>query len=209
MNETLIKALETLDSSNDNHWTAEGLPKLEALRFAYGSAVSREEVEASAPGYTRTNRQVAPLQDETEQSSSDLLHGHKEEDQSPVQDKQVGEIVLSVGCDVSDIVTALLSELELIPVEELSDEELQNLADNHASFVSADRALIDQLTERAQQRARYLSTVADEIQKRNPPPSMADAMAAFRNRVTEGNTANLAANRPRVMQRTPHPLLKG
>lgn len=209
MNETLIKALETLDSSNDNHWTTEGLPKLEALRFAYGSAVSREEVEAAAPGYTRTNRQATPEQLSPNQSSPETLPDHKEGGPSLVHDKPVGEIALRVECDVSDVVTALLSELELTPVEALSDEDLQNLADNHASFVSADRALIDQLTERAHLRARYLSTVADELQKRNPPPSMADAMAAFRNRVTEGNTANLAANKPRVMQRTPHPLLKG
>lgn len=205
MNETLIKALETLDSSNDNHWTTEGLPKLEALRFAYGSAVSREEVEAAAPGYTRTNRVVTVPAEKFEVKDGDTVGF------TPGEVKE--EFQISNPEDVqtvaSEIVAELVSPLALVPVQELSDEELQELADNHAAIVSADRALIDQLTERAHLRARYLSTVADELQKRNPPPSMADAMAAFRNRVTEGNTANLAANKPRVMQRTPHPLLKG
>lgn len=208
MNETLMKALESLDSSNDNHWTTEGLPKLEALRFAYGSAVTRDEVEATAPGYTRENRVFATAEVSLQTGSEDGVvfePGHVTIDEPAAP----ASTALSVKFDVDNLVHAMLAPLELTPVEELSNEQLQELADNHSAFVSADRQLIDQLTDRAQQRARYLSTVSTEMEKRNPAPSTADAMAAFRARVASSDLSKLAANKPRVMQRTVTPLLKG
>lgn len=206
MNETLMKALESLDSSNDNHWTTEGLPKLEALRFAYGSAVTRDEVEAVAPGYTRSNRVFATPATESQVNGENAITS---EPGQVSTEQPADKLAVAVNVELDDMVAHLLAPLELTPVEQLTDEELQNLADNHSAFVSADRQLIELLTKRAQERARYLSTVAGEVEKRNPPPSMADAMAAFRARVTSGDTSKLAANKPRVAQRTVTPLLKG
>lgn len=55
----IIAALEQLDVSNVNHWTADGLPRLETLKMLAGNpGLTREQVTAVAPGYSRENRVV-------------------------------------------------------------------------------------------------------------------------------------------------------
>lgn len=50
----LLKAVKSLDHTNDEHWTAEGRPRIDAIESAYGKpGVSRAQVEEVAPGYVR------------------------------------------------------------------------------------------------------------------------------------------------------------
>ena len=50
----LLKAVKSLDHSNDEHWTAEGRPRIDAIESAYGKpGVSRAQVEEIAPGFIR------------------------------------------------------------------------------------------------------------------------------------------------------------
>lgn len=52
----LQTALTKLDPTNDNHWTADGQPRLDTVKMlAANPAINREQVEAAAPGYLRTN----------------------------------------------------------------------------------------------------------------------------------------------------------
>jgi hypothetical protein len=53
--QTDIKAaLAKLDSMNDNHWTEDSLPRLEAVRFLAGDqSLTREQVNAASPGFSR------------------------------------------------------------------------------------------------------------------------------------------------------------
>lgn len=54
INERLVSAVTSLDPLNDEHWTSEGLPRMDAIEAVYGSAgVTRKLVEVSVPGYTR------------------------------------------------------------------------------------------------------------------------------------------------------------
>ena len=47
-------ALEGLDTKNDENWTVDGLPRMEAICAAMNDdTVTREEVEAVIPGFTR------------------------------------------------------------------------------------------------------------------------------------------------------------
>jgi hypothetical protein len=58
---TLNAALRQLDPKNDNHWTSDGLPRLETVRLMAGDAhLTREAVTAAAPGFTRGK--AVPLQ---------------------------------------------------------------------------------------------------------------------------------------------------
>lgn len=53
--QTLIEALKKLDVNNDNHWTADGLPRLDTVRMlASDAALTREKLDAAAPGFTRS-----------------------------------------------------------------------------------------------------------------------------------------------------------
>lgn len=50
----LTAAVKSLDPNDDTHWTAKGLPAIEAVSKAYGkSNLTRADIEAAAPGYTR------------------------------------------------------------------------------------------------------------------------------------------------------------
>lgn len=53
--DAIFIALELLDHSNDEHWTDEGKPRMEAVCTAMGDdTVTREEVEALGLDFTRT-----------------------------------------------------------------------------------------------------------------------------------------------------------
>lgn len=54
VNTKLQKAIKKLDPKDDTHWTAAGLPAMSAVEGFYGAAdITRADVEAAAPGYTR------------------------------------------------------------------------------------------------------------------------------------------------------------
>lgn len=55
MTKKMRKALSQLDSSNDDHWTEEGLPRLNIISNFFGNNVSREMVTDAAKGFCRTN----------------------------------------------------------------------------------------------------------------------------------------------------------
>ncbi len=52
---SLADALASLDPANDDHWTADGKPRMEVLENLTGGNLTREDVEAVAPGVTRSN----------------------------------------------------------------------------------------------------------------------------------------------------------
>lgn len=49
----ILAALQLLDPSDDTHWTAAGLPAVDAVKAALGGEVNRGEIEAAAPGFVR------------------------------------------------------------------------------------------------------------------------------------------------------------
>jgi hypothetical protein len=55
----ILKVLAMLDAQNADHWTGEGLPRIDVLSALAGSPLTRDEVTKAAPAYTRTN-QVIP-----------------------------------------------------------------------------------------------------------------------------------------------------
>lgn len=66
----LIKALQQLDANDDNHWTADGSPRIDVLKELIGTpTLSRAEVDIVAPGFNRAaaaNGQYPQFQDTPE-----------------------------------------------------------------------------------------------------------------------------------------------
>lgn len=55
MSNKIKEALQKLDVANENHWTADGLPRLETVKFnAGGVSVTREDLERDFPGFTKS-----------------------------------------------------------------------------------------------------------------------------------------------------------
>lgn len=54
MKEKIIESVAKLDVANDNHWTADGLPRLDTLRILLMTpSLSREDVESAIPNFKR------------------------------------------------------------------------------------------------------------------------------------------------------------
>ena len=54
MTNKIQEALLKLDVKNDNHWTADGLPRLDTVKMlASDQALTRDSVAAAAPGFSR------------------------------------------------------------------------------------------------------------------------------------------------------------
>lgn len=52
----ILEALAKLDVGNDNHWTEEGLPRMDTMKLMVGDqALTREAVTAAAPSFSRTS----------------------------------------------------------------------------------------------------------------------------------------------------------
>lgn len=49
----LDEALKALDPANDDHWTSDGLPRVDVITGLVGQAVTRADITGLAPGLTR------------------------------------------------------------------------------------------------------------------------------------------------------------
>lgn len=53
MSDKLRQALAKLDIGNDDHWTTEGLPRLDVMKDLVGEPVTRADITAAAKGFSR------------------------------------------------------------------------------------------------------------------------------------------------------------
>ncbi len=97
----LGNALETLNPENDDHWTADGAPKLDALETIMGEKVKRADVTKMFPLFTRDvsigNANVAKA--ETKTALEKIA-------EAPTVEVDVGEALH----DAVDVAEALLNE---------------------------------------------------------------------------------------------------
>jgi hypothetical protein len=56
-NEEIHEALLGLEPGNNEHWTADGLPRLDAVENLLGASVTRKQVTNAAPDYNRGRAQ--------------------------------------------------------------------------------------------------------------------------------------------------------
>ena len=60
MSEQICNTLEKLNIENDDHWTSEGLPRLDVMKELGGVAVSRAQVTDAAKTFTRATPSITP-----------------------------------------------------------------------------------------------------------------------------------------------------
>lgn len=112
----ILEALGKLDTANDNHWTADGLPRIETVRMLSGDqSITREQITAEAPDFSR---------------SSAILPGG--EDSKPAA---------KVEEDVSTEVVDYASEIEYARSEVNRLTEIRNEVD--AALAKATKAMDD------------------------------------------------------------------
>lgn len=59
----ILEALGKLDPANENHWTADGLPRIETVRMLAGDqGITREQITAEAPDFSRETAALPPTE---------------------------------------------------------------------------------------------------------------------------------------------------
>jgi len=65
----ILEALSKLDTNNDNHWTADGLPRIETVRMLSGDqTITREQITAEAPDFSRSAAVVPGAEQPTQET---------------------------------------------------------------------------------------------------------------------------------------------
>lgn len=92
MKDAILKALEQLDPSNDEHWTAEGLPSLEAVGKVEGNDLTRLDLTTHANGFSRSiAADLKAGRDQRSASAQQKIDGAKSLDQLDSPDLDVAD----------------------------------------------------------------------------------------------------------------------
>lgn len=125
---TLIEALLELDPENPNHWTSDGLPKVDALRFATANpSLTRDDITTAAPLFTRDNRvlEEEPEPVEPVKSADPVLHEAVKQEKAHEEQKKVAVATMQIEVKISEALRALLEPEKIGDTSSLSDEELK------------------------------------------------------------------------------------
>lgn len=124
---TLIEALLELDPDNPNHWTSDGLPKVDALRFATANpSLTRDDITTAAPLFTRDNRVLEePESVEPVKSADPVLHEAVKQEKAHEEQKKVTVATMQIEVKISEALRALLEPEKIADTSSLSDEELK------------------------------------------------------------------------------------
>ncbi len=97
-NEEILEAVMGLQPGNDEHWTTDGLPRLDAVENLLGASVTRKQLTNAAPDFNRAMAQS--VVDEAEEQGNASQPDADEADQS--QDQQSPEGQAETDKDTAD-----------------------------------------------------------------------------------------------------------
>jgi hypothetical protein len=108
MNMDIREALSKLDTLDDDQWTGDGAPKIDAVKELLGHPVTRQEIVNAAPKFNREN----PIVEDEIDPELDPMEEIKEVDRSGVE---------AIAAEEPMEVSAFLMALSKIPSDQLDD----------------------------------------------------------------------------------------
>lgn len=216
MKDKIIEGLRKLNVENDNHWTADGLPKIEALKFTVGPSVTREDVNSVAPGFTRSNPVIEDVEHEEKYDTSSMQETEQTEivadtdnaqyeslskveaDKETVNGKSIVTTRLALEVSMSDAVKAMLKDIPDIDFDTVSVEELKEYEKVLSEQVNADNQMLSAMHELVESRAKLYAKVNTEIERRKPKTELAHTLASFRDQMAQ---VQHVVNQPRMVVR--------
>ncbi len=116
-------ALAKLDAANDEHWTADGMPRMDVMEELVGESITRKDVTDALPDFSRAKVQAA--QDGQEEASS-ASEGEAEETA-----KLAAE---GAGADAEDANTGEIADVSPEDAADLANLAEEMAADEHDPF---------------------------------------------------------------------------
>jgi hypothetical protein len=129
MSDKIREALAKLDIDNDNHWTTEGVPRLDVMKDLVGDAVSRSDITSAAKGFSRKTPNLEIEKPENtgsgEAADAPAETPEKTEDSQETPDEQAPEETAESDPAPSETTVAEDEEVELSD-DEAVEAELTN-----------------------------------------------------------------------------------
>lgn len=126
------EALSQLDTLDDDLWTSEGYPKIDAVKELLGRSVTRQEIVEAAPQFSRSN----PIVEE------EKLNEEASEDQPKVVFSDDPDLISNFSQKEPVDVNSFLGFLNTVPTDQL--EELKSVLDKQKQGVRDSRSKLDE-----------------------------------------------------------------
>lgn len=182
MHDKIRAALASLDPARDEHWTTSGLPAMGAVCSALGATVTRAQVEAAAPGFTRA-AVAAAVTDASEAAPAAPPPGPDPE-ADPLDDQDHAALARSTAPDhVARYEPPAELDLARLRVAELRAERSDLV--RRIELAKGDLAELDQVIDEAE----------GEVARLCPPVSDAEAIRQVSDRADEERRKRVEAAR--------------
>lgn len=152
MTEKIVAALAKLDVTNDQHWTTDGQPKIEALRLLAGDfGLKREDVTKAAPNFSRshpttvpvdqgvvTATPIVPTSQENGNAPADILQGSGDSAQEPEQEFEGQDIEAQLSRARARLDAATTAKHQANAVHREAEKEVDRLIEAGAKSAQSD-----------------------------------------------------------------------
>ncbi|UFK26672.1 hypothetical protein [Roseobacter phage RDJL3] len=192
-NEEILEAVRSLDPQNDEHWTADGLPRLDAVENLLGGDVSRKAVTNAAPDFTRAvASELVDAPEDGEPPVDEPPVETDEEEAAGAEDETVSEDE-STETEAVQQSPEPTQETDTASVTDPEQDEGDPLAEGPADFEAELDAEIAEVQQRVsdiqrglEEGKRMLAEAEDELGKlvdeknrQFPPMTQAEAIQQF------------------------------
>lgn len=195
-NEEILEAVRALDPHNDEHWTADGLPRLDAVENLLGGDVNRKAVTNAAPDYSRSvarelvDADGEPPVDEppVEEDEAPAEETQSTEDEAPAKDESA-ETKTETVPQSTETVTPPDNDTASNDDEDEDDPLAEGPADEEAAMdeeilelqerVDEIRAALEESKRALAEAEEKLGAAVDAKNRAFPPMSQAEAIQNF------------------------------
>lgn len=135
MLDKIKEALAKLDVNNDDHWTGDGLPRLDVMKDLLGEAVTRADVTSAVKGFSRKTPEALNPEPTIDEGNNPESTGS-------------GEVVVDEG--------EVVAESETV-------EEVEEVSDNEEALIEKELEEATKVLQAAQKRHRDAVAAMDVV----------------------------------------------
>lgn len=154
----ILEALGKLDPANENHWTADGLPRIETVRMLAGDqTITREQITAEAPDFSRSTAVVPTPETSTVEQQDEVVDFSEAIEKAKAEVARLTEIKNEVEAALGKATKDLDDLIDLQNVQgpvETTDTAIQG-------YLASQRAVLEERARRNKVLADSGVTLAD------------------------------------------------